>query len=86
LLNSNKKLITYDHGSSHEEERLFQQNDLGKDREIVLDANISKLMKSKKVMDYKSLFDEVFRMIKVFAPQNRDIKNSIDRLIAKEII
>lgn len=31
-LNTNKKLITYDHGSSQEEERLFQQNDLGKDR------------------------------------------------------
>jgi hypothetical protein len=59
---------------------------LGKDREIVLDANISKLMKSKKVMDYKSLFDEITKMIKVFVPQARDIKSSIDRLLSKEII
>jgi hypothetical protein len=65
---------------------LFQQNNLGKDREIVLDANISKLMKSKKVMDYKSLFDEITKMIKVFVPQARDIKSSIDRLLSKEII
>jgi hypothetical protein len=43
-------------------------------------------MKSKKVMDYKSLFDEVTKMIRVFVPQARDIKTSIDRLIAKEII
>lgn len=43
-------------------------------------------MKSRKVMDYKSLFDEVTRMIRVFVPQSRDIKASIDRLIAKEII
>lgn len=59
---------------------------MGKDREIVLDANISKLMKSKKVMDYKSLFEEVTRMIRVFVPQSRDIKVAIDRLISKEII
>ncbi len=59
---------------------------MGKDREIVLDANISKLMKSKKVMDYKSLFDEITKMIKVFVPQARDIKSSIDRLLSKEII
>lgn len=59
---------------------------MGKDREIVLDANVSKLMKSKKVMDYKSLFEEVGRMIRVFVPQSRDIKASIDRLIGKDIL
>lgn len=52
----------------------------------MLDANISKLMKSKKVMDYKSLFEEVTKMIRVFVPQSRDIKTSIDRLISKDII
>jgi hypothetical protein len=52
----------------------------------VLDANVSKLMKSRKVMDYKSLFEEVSRMIRVFVPQSRDIKASVDRLITKEII
>lgn len=52
----------------------------------MLDANISKLMKSKKVMDYKSLFDEITKMIKVFVPQARDIKSSIDRLLSKEIL
>jgi hypothetical protein len=32
LLNTGKKLLGFDVGSSQEEERLFQQNDLGKDR------------------------------------------------------
>jgi hypothetical protein len=43
-------------------------------------------MKSKKVMDYKSVFEEVTKMIRVFVPQSRDIKIAIDRLIAKEIL
>lgn len=52
----------------------------------MIDANISKLMKSKKVVDYKSLFEEVTKMIRVFVPQSRDIKLAIDRLISKEIL
>lgn len=59
---------------------------MAKDREIVIDANISKLMKSKKVMDYKSIFEEVAKMIRVFVPPSRDIKTAIDRLIGKEIL
>lgn len=43
-------------------------------------------MKSKKVVDYKSLFEEVTKMIRVFVPQSRDIKLAIDRLISKEIL
>ena len=51
-MKSTKRLITYESGINNEEERLFQQQDLGKDREIVLDANIAKFMKSKKVTDF----------------------------------
>ena len=80
---TSKKLLMFDQGSSQEEERLFQQNDIVKDREIVLDANISKLMKSKKVLDYKTLLDEVIKMIRVFVPHGRDIKMAIERLISK---
>lgn len=32
LMKSNKRIITYDSGASTEEEKLFQQQDLGKDR------------------------------------------------------
>jgi hypothetical protein len=31
-MKSTKKLISYDQGSSQEEEKLFQNHDLGKDR------------------------------------------------------
>ena len=51
-----------------------------------MDANISKLMKAKKVLDFKSLIEETIKMIRVFVPQPKDIKISIDRLIAKEIL
>lgn len=52
-----KGIISYDVGQSAEEEKLFQQHDLGKDREIVLDANIAKYMKSKKVVDFETLIN-----------------------------
>jgi hypothetical protein len=65
---------------------LFQTHDLSKDREIVLDANLSKIMKAKKVIDFKSLVEEVIKMIKVFTPQIKDIKIAIERLITKEIL
>lgn len=37
-------------------------------------------------MDYKSLLEQVIKMIKVFVPQGRDIKMAIDRLISKDIL
>ena len=43
-------------------------------------------MKAKKVLDFKSLIEETIKMIRVFVPQPKDIKISIDRLIAKEIL
>lgn len=86
LMKSGKKLIAYDQGNSQEEEKLFQNNDLGRDREIVLDANISKIMKAKKVLDFKSLIEETIKMIRVFVPAPKDIKLSIDRLINKELL
>ena len=49
----------------------------------MLDANISKIMKAKKILDFKSLIEETIKMIRVFTPQARDIKVAIDRLIAK---
>ncbi len=55
-MKSSKRLITYELGTSNEEEKLFQQQDLSKDREIVLDANIAKYMKSRKVTDFETLF------------------------------
>ena len=56
-MKSTKRLITYETITMDEEEKLFQQQDLGKDREIVLDANIAKFMKSRKVTDYTTLFN-----------------------------
>jgi len=35
--------------------KLFQQHDLGKDKHIIIDANISKFMKAKKVLDFRSI-------------------------------
>jgi len=43
-------------------------------------------MKSKKVMDFKTLIEEAIKMIKVFVPLAKDVKLSIDRLIAKELL
>jgi hypothetical protein len=43
-------------------------------------------MKAKKVIDFKSLVEEVIKMIKVFTPQIKDIKIAIERLITKEIL
>jgi hypothetical protein len=86
LLRAGKRLIAFDQGGSQEEERMLQQHDLGKDREIVLDANISKLMKARKVVDYRSLIEEVTKMVRVFVPAPKDIKTAVDRLIAKEIL
>jgi hypothetical protein len=59
---------------------------LAKDREIVIDANISKLMKARKVLDFKTLIEEVTKMVRVFVPMAKDIKIAIDRLITKEIL
>ena len=40
-------------------------------------------MKARKILDYKALIQEVVRMIRVFVPQTKDIKTSIDRLISE---
>lgn len=85
-MRAGKKLIAFEQGGSGEEERMLQQHDLGKDREIVLDANISKLMKARKVVDYRSMIEEVTKMVRVFVPAPKDIKTAVDRLIAKEIL
>lgn len=86
LMKSSKKLISFEQGSSQEEEKLFYSHDLGRDREIVIDANVSKIMKAKKVLDFKSLIEETIRIIRVFVPHAKDVKEAIDRLIAKEIL
>jgi hypothetical protein len=52
----------------------------------VIDANVSKIMKAKKILDFKSLIEETVKMIRVFVPLAKDIKISIDRLISKEIL
>jgi len=85
-MKSTKRLITYETGTNTEEEKLFQQQDLGKDREIVLDANIAKFMKSRKVTDFETLFSEISKMIKTFNPQTKDIKIAVERLIGKELL
>jgi len=43
-------------------------------------------MKAKKVLDFKTLIEEVTRMVRVFVPMAKDIKMAVDRLIAKEIL
>ena len=85
-MKSTKRLITYEAVTMNEEQKLFQQQDLGKDREIVLDANIAKFMKSRKVADFETLFNETTKMIKTFNPQNKDIKIAIERLISKQLL
>jgi len=35
------------------------------------------------VIDFKTMIEEVTKMIRVFVPQSKDIKMAIDRLIAK---
>lgn len=85
-MRSVKRLITYEAGINNEEQRLFQQQDLGKDRQIVLDANIAKFMKSRKVTDFQTLFGEITKMIKTFTPQKKDIKIAVERLIGKQLL
>ena len=43
-------------------------------------------MKARKVLDYKAVLTEVTSMVRVFVPQTKDIKISIDRLISKDIL
>ncbi len=43
-------------------------------------------MKAKKVLDFKTLIEETVKMIRVFVPQAKDIKQAIDRLIAKQLL
>ena len=37
-------------------------------------------------MDFKSIIEETIKMIRVFVPPAKDVKMSIDRLIAKELL
>lgn len=60
--------------------------ELGRDRELVLDANIIKLMKTKKLLLFDTMAGEVVKMVKVFAPSLKDIKFSVERLLAKDIL
>ncbi len=69
-----------------EEEKLFQKENINKDRETVIDANVVKVMKARKILQMEYLCEQASKMIKVFAPAKRDIKNSIERLINKEIL
>ena len=43
-------------------------------------------MKSKKVISFDKLCEEIIKMIKVFSPSMKDLKNSVERLLAKDII
>ena len=43
-------------------------------------------MKARKVIDFKTLIEETLKMIKVFVPEPKDVKLSIDRLIAKDLL
>jgi hypothetical protein len=43
-------------------------------------------MKSKKVMDFRGIFEEVTKMVRVFVPEHKDIKKGIERLIGKYIL
>ena len=43
-------------------------------------------MKSKKVLSFDKIVEEVLKMVKVFSPGSKDIKMSIDRLLVKELL
>jgi hypothetical protein len=43
-------------------------------------------MKSKKVISFDRLADEIIKMIKVFTPSIRDIKGSVERLLMKDLL
>lgn len=87
-MKSKKKLINYDLSlDGIEEEKLFQnKSELNRDREATVDANIAKFMKSKKVISFDKLCEEIIKMIKVFTPSMKDIKNSVERLLSKDIL
>ena len=83
-MKSKKRIVQYDAiPDFDEEEQIFQKNELGRDREFALDANIAKLMKSKKVLSFDRMVEEILKMIKVFTPSQKDIKLSIERLLTK---
>lgn len=87
-MKSKKRIIQYDGLVEDQEEelKLFQKNELGKEREYTIDANIAKLMKSKKVLGFDKIIEEINRMIKVFTPSIRDVKAAIERLLVKDLL
>ena len=58
-MKSRKIKIQYDglNEDQEEEQQLFQKNELGKEREYTIDANIAKLMKSKKILGIDKIIE-----------------------------
>lgn len=65
---------------------LFQKKELNREREFAVDANVAKLMKVKKILGFERIVEEVSKMVKVFNPSVRDIKNSVERLLGKDVL
>lgn len=43
-------------------------------------------MKARKLLKLDEIVEEVIKMIKVFIPSARDIKASVERLLAKDVL
>lgn len=87
-MRTKKRILQYDIPiqAQEQQQQLFQKNEVARERDYAVDANVVKLMKVKKVLRLENIIEEVGKMIKVFTPGVRDIKASVERLLIKEIL
>ena len=62
------------------------EDTIKQERAMILDANIVRIMKARKVLLHQDLLKEVFNQITLFKPQPNDIKKRIESLIEKEYL
>lgn len=62
------------------------EQDVSVDRVHMLEANIVRLMKSRKRLAYESLVAETCESMRLFVPAVRDVKRCIESLIEKEYL
>jgi len=69
------------------DDRRKVQEDVDKDRQISIEAGIVRIMKSRKVLQHQQLVMEVVQQLsKMFNPDMKVIKRSIERLIDREYL
>eukprot|EP01016_Furgasonia_blochmanni_P050283 TRINITY_DN7745_c0_g1_i2.p1 TRINITY_DN7745_c0_g1~~TRINITY_DN7745_c0_g1_i2.p1 ORF type:complete len:510 (+),score=94.38 TRINITY_DN7745_c0_g1_i2:71-1531(+) len=67
-------------------DELANKEKLSEDRGLAIEAAIVRIMKSRRVLEYHLLVNEVGVLLKQFRPETKQIKKRIDSLIEKEFL